>query len=380
MIRRNRRPDRRRVKALRSYTIDELARTLEVHRNTVRHWIKAGLPVIDDKRPILMLGADLAEFLWRRRDARRQPCRAGQMFCLKCRKPQEPAGRMADFVASSATSGALIGICPACNRLMYRRVSAARLSEVAGALDVHLTGAQPRIGQFATAELICSIERELRSPALTRMPHQILASIGRRPELAAPALSSWFGAPNSRRLARWLIFDSLFEDTSATAKFLAVAQAWEILGRDEVNAAAYDKKQYQTACKAAREALEKHLDASTAQRLYELARASNRKSFGDMVREVISKIPPPAVQALCPDVDGFVTTVVKVRNVLTHMEGKKSLPIETASYLSIFLTCKLIVLFCIYDCAVLGLPLDNLQMTLANNATARAALRPLPKL
>ena len=60
MTRRNRRPDRRRVKALRSYTIDEVARTLEIHRNTVRHWIKAGLPVIDGKRPILMLGADIA--------------------------------------------------------------------------------------------------------------------------------------------------------------------------------------------------------------------------------------------------------------------------------------------------------------------------------
>jgi hypothetical protein len=52
--RRNRRPDRRRVKLLRSYTIDEVARTLEFHRNTVRHWIKAGLPVIDHKRPILI--------------------------------------------------------------------------------------------------------------------------------------------------------------------------------------------------------------------------------------------------------------------------------------------------------------------------------------
>jgi hypothetical protein len=108
--RRNRRPDRRRVKLLRSYTIDEVARTLGVHRNTVRHWIKAGMRVIDDKRPILILGNDLAEYLLRRREARRQPCRTGQMFCLKCRKPQEPAGQMADFVASSATSGALVGM------------------------------------------------------------------------------------------------------------------------------------------------------------------------------------------------------------------------------------------------------------------------------
>jgi hypothetical protein len=159
--RRNRRPDRRRVKLLRSYTIDEVARTLEVHRNTVRHWIKAGLPVIDDKRPILILGSDLAEYLLRRREARRQPCRAGQMFCLKCRKPQEPAGQMADFVASSANSGALVGICPACNRLMYRRVSVARLSEVAGALDVHMTRAQPRIEDTAIPNVNCHLGHEV---------------------------------------------------------------------------------------------------------------------------------------------------------------------------------------------------------------------------
>jgi excisionase family DNA binding protein len=157
----NRRPDRRRVKALRTYTIDEAARTLEVHRNTVRHWIKAGLRVIDDKRPILILGSDLAEYLLRRREARRQPCRAGQMFCLKCRKPQEPAGQMADFVPSSATSGALVGICPSCNHLMYRRVSMARLSEVAGALDVHLTRAQPRIEDTAIPNVNCHLGHEV---------------------------------------------------------------------------------------------------------------------------------------------------------------------------------------------------------------------------
>jgi hypothetical protein len=155
MTRRNRRPDRRRVKVLRSYTIDDVARSLEVHRNTIRHWIKAGLPVIDDKRPILILGRDLGEFLLRRRDARRQPCQAGQMFCLKCRKPQEPAGRMADYVASSATSGALVGICPACNGLMYRRTSFARLSDVAGALDLHMPRAQPRIEDTNTPNVNC---------------------------------------------------------------------------------------------------------------------------------------------------------------------------------------------------------------------------------
>jgi hypothetical protein len=82
------------------------------------------------------------------------------MFCLKCRRPQEPAGQMADFVASSATSGALVGICPACNRLMYRRVSVARLSEVAGALDVHIARAQPRLEDTTIPNVNCQLGHE----------------------------------------------------------------------------------------------------------------------------------------------------------------------------------------------------------------------------
>jgi excisionase family DNA binding protein len=161
MKRRNCRPDRRRIKSLRSYTFEEAARDLGVHRNTVRHWVKAGLQVIRDKRPYLIVGGDLAEFLTQRREARRQPCQPGQMYCLKCRKPQEPAGRMADFEASSATAGALVGICPACQRLMYRRVSVARLSEAAGALDVRTRQAQPRIEDTANPDVSCHLPHEV---------------------------------------------------------------------------------------------------------------------------------------------------------------------------------------------------------------------------
>jgi hypothetical protein len=78
---RNRRPDHL------SYTIEEVARLLEVHRNTNRDWIKGGLPVIDGKHPALILGNELAEFLATRRAARRQTCQPEQMYCVKCRKP-----------------------------------------------------------------------------------------------------------------------------------------------------------------------------------------------------------------------------------------------------------------------------------------------------
>jgi excisionase family DNA binding protein len=75
---RNRRPDWRRIKGKLSYTIDEVARALGTHRNTVRHWIrKAGLPAMTDARPHLILGSDLVAFLRTRRASRKRRCGVG---------------------------------------------------------------------------------------------------------------------------------------------------------------------------------------------------------------------------------------------------------------------------------------------------------------
>ena len=113
MIRRNRRPDWRRIKTLRSYTIDEAARALHVHRNAVRHWIRhCGLPAITDRRPHLIHGADLVAFLKARRAANRRRCAPGEFFCLKCRQPRRSAGGMVDYQAITPTRGVLVGLCP----------------------------------------------------------------------------------------------------------------------------------------------------------------------------------------------------------------------------------------------------------------------------
>jgi hypothetical protein len=161
MRRRNRRPDRRRIKILRNYTIEEAARILDVHRNTIRHWIKQGLPVIDGKRPTLILGGELAAFLASRCAARRQTCQPGEIYCVKCRKPREPAGRMADYVPSSATAGALMGLCPICGTWIHRRVSFARLSAVKGQLEVQFAQPQPRIADTARSFLNCHFGSEV---------------------------------------------------------------------------------------------------------------------------------------------------------------------------------------------------------------------------
>jgi hypothetical protein len=143
----------RRVKIHRSYTVEEVARLFRVHKNTVRAWVKAGLPAIDGRRPLLILGRDLASFLFSQRQRKRQSCRSGQLYCLRCRAPKNPAVRMADYIPITSRLGNLRGLCPDCGRLMYRLVSQWKLREVAGDLEVQVAQAQQRIKDSACSRL-----------------------------------------------------------------------------------------------------------------------------------------------------------------------------------------------------------------------------------
>jgi helix-turn-helix protein len=142
---RHQKPNPRSVKIHRSYDVDEAARMLHVHRNTVRAWIKHGLPTIDRKRPVLIHGLDLFCFLTARRATGKQRCGAGQFFCVKCRAPQTPALGMVDYIPLSRTAGNLQGLCPACGTLIYRRVSLARLAEVQGDFEIKFPQGVERI-------------------------------------------------------------------------------------------------------------------------------------------------------------------------------------------------------------------------------------------
>jgi hypothetical protein len=141
----HRRPNPRSVKIHRSYTVDEAARTLGCHENTVRAWIKHGLPTIDGKRPVLIHGLELVCFLTARRETRKQRCDAGHFYCVKCRAPRRPALGMVDYIPLSLTSGNLRGLCPHCDTLIHRRVSLARLAKVQGDLEIAFPQGSQRI-------------------------------------------------------------------------------------------------------------------------------------------------------------------------------------------------------------------------------------------
>jgi hypothetical protein len=154
-----RHPNPRLAKLHRNYTVEEIATLYGIHKNTVRHWVKQGLPVCDDKRPMLVLGRDLADFLQARRVRNKRTCRPGEMYCVRCRAPKAPAGAMAEFQPVTETLGNLIGICPDCEALMNRRVSVARLDQVRGHLDISLPQAPSHIKENANPSVTRDLAR-----------------------------------------------------------------------------------------------------------------------------------------------------------------------------------------------------------------------------
>jgi RNase P subunit RPR2 len=140
-------PNPQRAKIHRNYDVAQVATLCDVGRNTVRAWIKKGLPVCDDRRPLIVLGSDLRTYLQAKRIRNKCPCGPGRIYCVRCRSPKVPAENMADYLPSTSTGGMLAAICPDCGSMLYRRVSLAKLASVRGAMDITVTQAHSRIGE-----------------------------------------------------------------------------------------------------------------------------------------------------------------------------------------------------------------------------------------
>jgi hypothetical protein len=104
-----------------SYTVDEVARLYGAHHNTVRAWCRAGLPVIDGRRPMLIQGQALRAFLQERRDRAKRPCYAGTLYCCKCRAPRAPVPGSVVFESRATCAGTLRALCEVCGTRMFRR-------------------------------------------------------------------------------------------------------------------------------------------------------------------------------------------------------------------------------------------------------------------
>jgi hypothetical protein len=165
---RKRHPNPKRVKIHRNYTVEEVADLFPVHKNTVRTWIKTGLPVCDKRRPVLILGHELAEFLRARRTRNKQKCQPGELYCLKCRSVKVPAENMVDYTPQTDLVGNIVAIYPDCRTTMNKRVSRSKLDDLVGKIDITFPQALRHIGETAKAIKTRVKNGDLKSPFSSR--------------------------------------------------------------------------------------------------------------------------------------------------------------------------------------------------------------------
>lgn len=130
------RPNPNLVKIHRNYTVEEVADLFSVHKNTVRLWVKDGLATSDNKRPMLILGSVLKQYLQSKRKTNKRKCLPIEIYCVRCRLPQIPAGNMVDFERENYMTGRLIGLCPSCNGVINKFFNVAQLEQIIDKLDI----------------------------------------------------------------------------------------------------------------------------------------------------------------------------------------------------------------------------------------------------
>lgn len=135
------------VKIHRSYTVGEVANLLSVHKNTVRIWIKGGLSVNDNKRPTLILGAELKAYLQSKRSKNKRKCKPFEIYCVRCRMPQLPAHKMVDYEPMTDSTGRLVGLCPTCDGIINKYFSIANIEQINDKLDITLPKALKHINE-----------------------------------------------------------------------------------------------------------------------------------------------------------------------------------------------------------------------------------------
>ncbi len=162
MSRRKRTYNTRRIKRSYSYYLTEIAELFRIHKNSVRNWIKTGLPLVDGRRPHMVHGSALVIFLDERQSKRKHRCQPHEFFCFKCRLPRPPWEGLADMTITSEKRLQLSGICSTCNTQVFKAGSVAKIPEYAKTFNLQTVQGR-HIIERSHPTLMCHFEKETKT-------------------------------------------------------------------------------------------------------------------------------------------------------------------------------------------------------------------------
>jgi excisionase family DNA binding protein len=122
--------DLRKIRLCRCYSIQEVAKLLGVGVNTVRAWIRLGLPVLGSEKPILIPGDGLKNWLKARGAARKHKCLPDELYCLRCRRPRKAKTGSAVIAPRNSKTVVVQACCATCDARMNKTGSLAKILEI----------------------------------------------------------------------------------------------------------------------------------------------------------------------------------------------------------------------------------------------------------
>jgi ApeA N-terminal domain 1 len=214
------------------------------------------------------------------------------------------------------------------------------------------------------------------------MGHQILADL-HEPQILQLACDRWFEASEVVRLSRWLFCKAVRETDDGLARFISIAQALEVLGRELApSSKIVNRAMRLKAIAAIKSALEgAEIPSGYATRLVENAQNSNSTKYADALLEMMQPVEPvivPVAKLSYPDevtcLADFAKLVSSTRNALVHMTSDKRQDLEVAFVRVPKLSLLIGFCYAIIQANMLGLPLSKAHEFLLNNRHLRHGL------
>ncbi|MFA5794680.1 MAG: helix-turn-helix domain-containing protein [Candidatus Brocadiia bacterium] len=134
------------IKTTLSYSTNEIAELFNIHKRTVQLWYDEGLPRIDDRKPYLVLGEILKEFIKDRQHKRKKQCKPDELYCCKCREPRQSLNNFVNIRFLNEKRLLIMGKCCQCNTKLNRVSSTDKLDEIGKIFEIQTILNQDLIG------------------------------------------------------------------------------------------------------------------------------------------------------------------------------------------------------------------------------------------
>lgn len=118
------------IKSTLSYSINDIAELYGLHKRTVQQWLKQGLQRIDNKKPYLIMGAELKRFIKYKRSKTKQKCQPNEFYCCKCRGPQKSRQNIVDINLINDRQILIMGVCSECHTKINRLSTIAKMKTI----------------------------------------------------------------------------------------------------------------------------------------------------------------------------------------------------------------------------------------------------------